>query len=88
MTQQASDDRQTQSTTRAEACVGVPEVVQAHALQTSTSDDSVPGPLQITARLFRMVAGNHARSEPLQPIQDRKGRGIEDNGFPTTLTVR
>jgi len=86
--QQAADDRQAQPTTGTEARIGVPQIVQANADQTCPLGDGTPRTFQIMARLFRIVAGHHVGTDPLQRIQNRKGRSIEDDGLPAALAVR
>ena len=39
------------------------------------------------ARLLWIVAGHPVWAYPLQRIEHRKGRGIEDDGLSTALTV-
>ena len=87
VTQQPADDRQPHATAGTEARVGVPQIVQANAGQTGALGDGIPRALQIVARLLRIVAGHHVRADPLQLVQHRKGRGVEDDGLPAALAV-
>ena len=73
--------------TGTEARIGVPQIVQANADQTGPLGDGIPRALQIVARLFRIVAGHHVRADPLQRVQHREGRGIEDDGLSAALAV-
>jgi len=63
------------------------EIMQAHAGQTGSLGDGIPGALQIVAWLLRIVAGHDERADSLQHIQHRKGWRIEDDGLPTALAI-
>ena len=76
-----------QSATGTKACIGVPQIVQANAVKTGALGDGIPRTLKIVTRFFRIVAGHHIRSDPLQPVQNRQGRGIENHGFPAALAI-
>src|SRR4051794_38227645 len=87
MTQQAADYRQAQPAAGTEACIGVPEIVQTDASQSGSLSDRTPRALQVVARLLRFVTGRDVGTDALQPIQHRKGRGVEDDSFSAALAV-
>jgi hypothetical protein len=87
VSQQPANDWQAQPATGTKARISVPQVVQAHADQTSSFGDRVPGTLEIMARVFWVVSRHHIGSGSLQLIQNRKGRGVENDGLPAALAV-
>ena len=56
MSQQLADDRQAQTTTCAEARIGVAQIVKAHAAEAGALRNRLPGSFQIGARLMGLVA--------------------------------
>jgi hypothetical protein len=87
VTEQPANDRQAQPTTGTDARIGMSQIMQPHADKTGACGDGIPRALQIVAWPLRIVAGHHVGTNPLQRIQDRKGRGVEDDGLPAALAV-
>jgi hypothetical protein len=57
MTKQLADDRQSQTTARAEAGEGVAQVVNAQAIEVGFARHHNPWPLEVRTRLVWIVAG-------------------------------
>ena len=87
MAQQATNDRKTKPATGTKARISVPQIVEAYAGQTGPLCDGIPRTFQIVARLFRIIAGHRVWTQPLQPVQYRKPRSIQDNGLSAALAV-
>src|SRR5262249_46673356 len=69
MPQQLADDRQAKPTTCAKACIGVPEVMKAHAVEPGALRHRLPWTLQIRARLIGIITRHDIGPEPIEAGQ-------------------
>jgi hypothetical protein len=87
MPQQLADDRQAKPTTCAKACIGVAEVMKAHAVEPGALRHRLPWTLQIRARLIGIITRHDIGAEPIEAGQDRKGRRVQNHRLSPRLGV-
>ena len=66
--QQSANNWQGQPATGTKAYIGVPQIMEADAIKTSTLCDGVPRTFEIGTRFCRIIARHDIRSRPLQTV--------------------
>jgi hypothetical protein len=85
VTEQSPKNRQSKTTTGAEARVGMPQVVKTSSVKTSSFGNCMPGAFEVWPRLFWIVSRHHVRADLFQPVQDCDGGGVQYHGLPAGL---
>src|SRR5262249_18706730 len=87
MPQQLADDRQAKPATCAKACIGVAEIMKAHAIEASAPRHRLPWTFQISARPLGIAAMHDIRAKLTEAGEDRKCRSVKNHGLPAGLGV-
>jgi hypothetical protein len=84
---QLANYRQAKAAARTEGRIRVAQIVQANALQASTSGDSFPWTFQIGARFLGTIAWHDVGADTFQAGQHRHRWSVQDHRLSTALAV-
>src|SRR6266699_3596809 len=88
MPEQLSNDWKSQPAACANARICVAEVVNTDAFEARALRNGFPGSLKVCSRVLKIITGDYVGTVTVQPCEDCKGRGVQDDGFSPGLAIR